>query len=301
MVVSFDCTKFAIVPTSGKILLMDDRFTLAFQSLILSCAILATNCIAQTEEPFEADCLIEPTQQVAIGSPVTGVLDQVLVKRGAKVSKGQIIGTLMSSVEQAAVQLAQYKSEQTAALQLAERKQEFTKRKFERRQTMAAERLMPEQDSDDAESDYRLAEAELLVARESHQIALYEYRQQKAQLEQKTIRSPLSGVVVEQSAYPGEVVEPGGNSKPVLKLAQLDPLRVQVILPKQRFGKIVLGAKVDVMPENPISGKYKAKVKTVDRLLDAASGTFVVFLELPNPKLSIPAGVKCQAHFTERQ
>jgi hypothetical protein len=35
----------------------------------------------------------------------------------------------------------------------------------------------------------------------------------------------------------------------------------------------------------------------VDSLVDAASGTFGVFLAVPNPKLDIPTGVKCRAEF----
>jgi hypothetical protein len=38
-------------------------------------------------------------------------------------------------------------------------------------------------------------------------------------------------------------------------------------------------------------------VKLVDRVIDAASGTFVLFVELPNPKHEIPAGIKCRAEF----
>ena len=151
-------------------------------------------------------------KQVAVGVAVTGVIDKVFVNRGDKVTQGQIIATLASGVEQSSVQLAKYKAEQVAALQLATRKVEFSQRKFDRRQTMMSEHLMPQQDSDDAEAEYRLAQAELLVAQENHQLALRELQQQTAQLAQKTIRSPLTGVVVEQNAYVGEVVEPRQTS-----------------------------------------------------------------------------------------
>ena len=268
-------------------------------SNIKSWFILSALCLTNLAygESFIGDCLIEPTQQVAVGVAVTGVIDKVFVNRGDKVTQGQVIATLASGVEHASVQLSKYKAEQVAALQLATRKVEFSQRKFDRRQTMMSEHLMPEQDSDDAEAEFRLAQAELLVAQENHQLALRELQQQTAQLAQKTIRSPLTGVVVEQNAYVGEVVEPNSSSKPVFKLAQLDPLRVQVILPKSRFGAVQVGRKVDVVPEKPMMGRYSAQVKTVDKLLDSASGTFVVFLALPNKQLAIPAGVKCQAFF----
>lgn len=267
------------------------RFSRYF-SLLLS---LAVPSIAQAQP--SAACLIEPTQQVNVGSPVTGLIEKIHVKRGSMVKKSQIIATLQASVEQAAAQLAKYKSEQKATLQLAERKMQFAKSKFERRQAMALDKLMPEQERDDAEAEYRLAEAEWLLAQENHQLAIYEYQQQQAQLALRTLRSPINGVVIEQNAYAGEVVEANSNSKPLLKLAQIDPLRVQVILPQSAFGQISVGQSVQISPEKPLTGQYTAQVKTVDKVLDAASGTFVVFLSLANKSLNIPAGLRCQAAF----
>lgn len=248
---------------------------------------------------LSAACLIEPTQQVNLGTPVTGVLEKVWVKRGDAVKKGQVLATLHASVEQAALALAKYKSEQQAALALAEHKMQFAKQKYQRRQAMAQDQLMPEQERDDAEADYRLAEAEWQLAQENHQLAIYEYQQQKAQLAQRTLRSPLTGVVVEQNAYAGETVEANSNTKPLLKLAQLDPLRVQVILAQRYFNQVRVGQRVTVVPEKPLTETYQATVKTVDKVLDAASGTFVVFLDLGNKALRIPAGIRCQANFSE--
>lgn len=248
---------------------------------------------------FAFDCLIEPAQIVELASPVTGLLDKVLVKRADRVGKGQVVATLESRAEQAAAEVARFKSEQTGPTVMAENKIEFAKRKFGRRQSMAKEKLMAAQESDDAEAELRLAESELKVATENRLLAKLEHQQQTSLLNLRTLRSPFDGVVVDQMAYPGEVVEPGSNKKAVLKLAQLDPLRVHVVLPKDMFGKVGAGAAVDVVPELPgKGGGYTAKVKSVDRLIDAASGTFVVLLEMSNPKLEIPAGIKCRANFS---
>jgi len=244
-----------------------------------------------------ADCLIEPTQIVELASPVTGLLDKVMVRRADRVSKGQVVATLESRAEQAASELARFKSVQVGPTQMAENKIEFAKRKFTRRQAMSNEKLMAAQDKDDAEAELRLAESELKVAGENRQIAKLEHQQQSSLLNLRTLRSPFDGVVVDVLAYPGEVVEPGATKKAVIKLAQLDPLRIQVVLPKDVFGKVAPGMAVDVLPEIPGKGHYAAKVRSVDRLIDAASGTFVVLLDLPNPKLEIPAGVKCKATF----
>lgn len=243
------------------------------------------------------DCLIEPTQSVEISSPVVGLIDKVNVKRGDRVVRGQLLAQLESKAEQAAADLARFKSEQSGPVLMAERKIDFSRRKYQRRRDMADEKLMSPQERDDAEAELKQAEAELLVAKENRRIAQIEFQQQNNLLSLRAIHSPINGVVVDQPSFPGEVIEPGTGKKPLLKLAQLDPLRVHVILPKGDFGRPTLGMSVEVVPEIPVQGRYTARVKSVDRLIDAASGSFVVLLELPNPKLDIPAGIKCRADF----
>lgn len=243
------------------------------------------------------DCLIEPTQTVDIGSPVAGLLAKVHVRRGDKVHKGQIIANLESAAEIASVALARFKSEMTAPTITAENKIEFAKRKFERRRDMRAQNFMSAQEQDEAEGEMKQAESELKQAQESKEAAKLEWQQQNSLLKLRTLRSPFDGVVVDQILYPGEIVEPSGQKKAILKLAQLNPLRIYVILPLSSFGKISTGMKVDVIPEQPIGGQYTGTVDVIDQVINAASGTFGVFLKVPNPKLKVPAGVKCKAEF----
>ena len=174
---------------------------------------------------------------------------------------------------------------------------EFSKRKLARRQEMASQKLMAQQESEDTEAELRLAEAELQVAKENRQIAGLELQQQNSLLELRTIKSPVEGVVVDQAVFQGEVFEPDSSKKYIYKVAEMNPLRVHVILPKNLFGKLKQGMDANVIPEIPQGSHYSAKVNMVDRLVDAASGTFVVFLELPNPELGIPAGVQCTVAF----
>ena len=83
----------------------------------------------------------------------------------------------------------------------------------------------------------------------------------------------------------------------MLKLAQVNPLKVEVIIPLNMFGTIKKGMTVQVFPEKPVGGSYKAKVVIVDPVVDSASGTFGVRLELPNKNQKIPAGLTCDAKF----
>ena len=92
---------------------------------------------------------------------------------------------------------------------------------------------------------------------------------------------------------PGEVVKEEG----ILAVAQIDPLRVEVVLPAALFGKLEAGMRAKIMPELPADGAYVASVEIVDRVIDPASGTFGVRLGLPNPDFGIPSGLHCQVSF----
>ena len=133
------------------------------------------------------------------------------------------------------------------------------------------------------------AQAELTNRR----LADLELQRTTAEVALRTIKSPVNGVVVERFMHPGEFPK----QEKILKIAQIDPLRVEVYAPVARLGKITVGMTAHVKPEPPLTGEYAAKVTVVDRVVDAASGTFGVRLELPNPELKLPAGLKCSVRF----
>jgi RND family efflux transporter MFP subunit len=242
-------------------------------------------------------CLIEPAQTVELGVPVGGVIERVSVKRGDRVRRNQVVASLDSRAERAAAELALYKSRLMGPTQLAQSKIDFSQRQLERRRSMVAEKLMAKQEADTAQSELEQAQAELKSAQEEREAARLEHAHQVSQMSLRSIRSPFDGVVVDQLMWPGEVVEPGPSKHAILKVAKLDPLRVRAVLPLRAFGEPKLGMSATVSPEILPGAVYNAKVSSVDRIIDAASGTFVVFLDLPNPKLDTPSGVKCKVSF----
>jgi multidrug efflux pump subunit AcrA (membrane-fusion protein) len=67
-----------------------------------------------------------------------------------------------------------------------------------------------------------------------------------------------------------------------------------VLVPAAAFGQIEPGMKGDVVPELLNKKEHVAVVRTVDRVIDAATNTFRVRLELPNPGGALPAGLRCK-------
>jgi RND family efflux transporter MFP subunit len=210
-------------------------------------------------------CLIEPSQTVELGNPVTGRLDHVYVKRGDLVEKNQTLAKIESKAEYAASELAKFMSQQVGPSKVAESRMAFSKKKLNRRQELASQKLMPMKDSEDTESELRVAEAEFQIAKENRQIARLALQQQNSLLDLRTIRSPVDGVVVDQGAFQGEVFEPGSSKKYILKVAEMNPLKVHVILPKILFGQLKKEMVANISPEIPQGRNYSGKVNMIDR------------------------------------
>jgi RND family efflux transporter MFP subunit len=246
-------------------------------------------------EPLVLDGLIEPSLVVNIGSSVPGILESVNVERGDVVKKEQAVAALQAGVEKANLALARYRSQTTANIELKKRRLDYARREKERFAELYKKQALPFSQVDEVETNMALAELELQEALENQRLAELDLQRSIAVVERMTIRSPVRGVVVERFMAPGEYVE----DKPIVKVAQIDPLYVEVIASVEMLGAVRVGMRAEVRPEHPVSSSYKAKVTIVDQVIDAASGTFGVRLELPNPKYQIPAGLKCQVVFYE--
>jgi len=254
----------------------------------LALGALATAAGAQT-----LDCLVNPYLVVAVSFPTDGVLDTVLVDRGDLVKEGQVLATLESSVEKATVALATARAKVESALKSNQVRLDFGVRKFARTDEMYQKNLVPLKELDEAETQKVLADLGILEAKENRQIAELELERARAALVQRTLKSPVTGVVTERLLSPGEFV----RGTPIVKVAQIHPLRVEVIAPVALLGKLSVGLSADVLPEAPVGGVHAAKVTVVDRVIDAASGTFGIRLEVPNPSYRLPAGLKCKVRF----
>jgi len=263
--------------------------------VILTAAMIILHSVspASGAGPIELDGFIEPYEVANVGTSVSGVIDSIEADRGDIVKKGKILARLDTRVEQSSVNLIKARSEMEASVSLRRTRVEFADREYGRRKELFEKGIIPDYDMDEAETNLQIALQELQEIQEQMHIAKLELKQAEAVLARRIIRSPISGVVVERFLSPGELA----SDQPLFKLAQLDPLNVEVIAPVSYLGSIKEGKRVEVIPEEPLGKTYIGKVKIVDRVLDAASGTFGIRIELSNKDLSLPAGLKCRVRF----
>ena len=245
------------------------------------------------------DCLVEPRQSIDIRPATEGLIARILVQRGDMVRAGQVLLELDSRHERIAADIAKFKAEMTGTISSRENRVEYLSQKSTRREKLAKQNFISIQERDEAVAEHRLAEAELVDARELRTLAGLEQRRASEHLRSRTIYSPIDGVVVDRMVNPGEMADNREARKPLLKLADISVLHVEALLPINAFQSVKLGQAVDVLPEMPSGARYRAIVKVIDKVFDAASGTFGVRLELPNPHARIPAGVRCKAVFDQ--
>ena len=241
------------------------------------------------------DCVINPYRVVDIASPVAGVIEKLYVERSQQVTAGQVVAQLEASVDRANVELARYRASVESEIGLGTVNINFDQLRKKRVESLLEEHNISRENADQVEREVQLSRWKLKQARELADIRNLELRKAEQQLRQKSISAPFDGFVLDTFKYHGEYVE----DQAILRLAQLDPLVIEAIVPMENFGLIKPGMHAEIMPEVLLKEKLKGEVIAVDRIGDTASNTFGVKLSMPNPENRIPAGLKCIVKFIE--
>lgn len=219
-----------------------------------------------TLDQGQLSCLLEPSLEAELSSEVPGVVRQLKVQRGDVIKKGQVLMTLNSSVEK-------------AALDTARAKLDFARRKVKRNEELYRKNLISDHEQDEMLTEQRLAQ---FLAKEA-----------QVRLKQRETRSPFAGVVVERLKEPGEFVD----DMPFLKVVSLNPLHAEVVIEAQYYGQVSKGMPVILFADGQGDG-FPGEVKILDPVIDAASNTFAVTVELDNEGQALAAGVRCRVEFT---
>jgi RND family efflux transporter MFP subunit len=262
--------------------------THALRLLVLATVLASSACHADS-----IGCLIEPDRVADVGANVMGVIEKVKVERGDMVTAGQVLARLSAQVERASVSVAQARAMADAEYKQAVAANVLAQRKLARTQDLLKQNYVSGQALDQAEAEARVAEQRVAQARESQGVSKMEFQLSAAQLNQREVRSPFDGMVLERYRTEGERIE----REPVVRVARVDPLRVETIVPAALFGSIQSGQLVIVKTDLLLFPSLSARVVLVDRVIDPASNSFRVRLTLPNPNNHIPAGLRCKVDF----
>lgn len=240
------------------------------------------------------ECLIEPHSLVEISTREEGIIDELHVKRGDLVKKDQVLIKLESGLEEVTFRLAQARVKMNSDIAFKRTTLAYHSRQLKRMDKLYKKKHISFSEKDKADTDVLLARTDLNDAKENMELTIIERDRAEYILGRRTIYSPINGVVVESFLDKGESVD---DSRPIMSIAEVDPLNIEVILPVEQYGSVKVGSFADVTPVISGGTAQKVKVVIVDRVIDAASNTFGVRLLLPNPDHKIPGGVRCDIKF----
>lgn len=263
------------------------RSASCYAAILLLAGALQVSRAAHANESL--DCLIEPHVLVELSSSEIGVLGDVKVDEADVVAAGDVLAILHNDVERASLALSRARADAKAEVELLRHDHEFNSRKRQRIDQLQDQQAISTQSADEVRTAEELARLRLRAATEKQRTARLEASRDALSLNRRTVRSPITGVVAKRYKSAGEYVD----GDPILQLAQLDPLRVQVVAPISMYGKIKVGMQASVHPELSIDGNFDALVTSVDPVMDAATATFGVRLSLPNPDHRLPPGLRC--------
>ena len=104
------------------------------------------------------------------------------------------------------------------------------------------------------------------------------------------IKAPVAGILNDRFVEVGDFIDTG---KPVAEILDLDPLVITIDVPQRDVSAFSVNDKAQI---RFINGKTAiATIRYINRQADSSTRTFAMELMIPNPDLSIPAGLSVEA------
>ena len=237
--------------------------------------------VRDLQRTVEAIGTLDPNEEITVSNQVEGLVSKVLFDLGDSVRAGQLLATLDTTELELAVrqQSAALQQEMarlgisdpnasvdeasTSQVQQAEATLSEARIRLDRTKRLNAEGVVPDQQLDEQQSKFEVAEAAVKLAKESVRNIKASVAARKAALDlaQKKLAdarivSPMSGLVRERLVAEGTYLK---ANTPVVVLVQNSPLRLRVEVPETAIESVRTGRTVqftvDSLPERHFDGR----------------------------------------------
>ena len=241
----------------SKIKLLDDRIKTLDTTQNIP---LITTIIAKQEvfnHVLELQGNVTTKNLLTITPEFNGILTNVYVTEGQRVSKGQILAKIDDGG--LTQQLAQYQIQANLA-----------KTTFERQERLWNQKIG--------------SEIQFLQAKSSYEAQQQAINQIQQQLNKTTVRAPFSGTIDDVITEKGSVV--GAGQTPLMQIVNLNNMYIETDVPESYVSDVIKGKNVVV--EFPVLGKtIDTKIRQAGDIINPANRTFKVEIDVPNKDQSI--------------
>lgn len=245
---------------------------------------------------------LEPYRSISMNAAEPGVIAAIQVSEGDSVTEGQPLLNLNIKVLEAQLSIARVQAESTAPIDLAAADLAVALDRNDKLVQLKASGTAHSSELSRAEAELKKAEAQLTIANESRKIAQFRVAEIEAEIEQRILRSPIDGVVLEinrEIAESATAPQEGQQNRPLLKIAQIDRLRIVIHAPAIQVAALVAGQRLRVRvlgesslaPDREATGiETEGTIEFVSPSIDPATETIRTRLVIDNRDKRLKSG-----------
>ncbi|ODN68293.1 efflux RND transporter periplasmic adaptor subunit [Methylophaga muralis] len=235
--------------------------------------------VSESTETLTLSGSLTAERRALLSPRVDGLVKEVLVDAGYQVKQGDIL--LRQDAAIARQQLEQVKAatnEAQAAANEAERLVEEAKR-------LRGDNYISASELANRESNFMLSQAALAAAQAMQNTTA-------EQLRRHELPAPFSGVISAKMTEVGEWVNRGTQ---VLELVALEPVRLDVNVPQERFSEITTQTRVEILPDALPSRKLSGKITALVPVSNAQARSFLVRIVVDSEDVTLLPGTSASA------
>lgn len=225
-----------------------------------------------------------------------GRLASVFVRLGDPVARGQKMALIEDSEIREQVKQAEASFEVSGAtVRQREADLKFAQTSLERSRNLYSRQILPKQSMDDSEAREQAAVAQLDLARAQFSQAKSRLDELRINLANTVIASPVDGFVGKRYLDPGASVSPNA---PVASVVDIHFVRLVANLVERDLSRVSAGQPAEVEVDAYSGETFTGRVARVAPVLDPATRTAQIEVEVPNPGARLKPGMYARVRFT---
>ncbi len=243
--------------------------------------------VGQVREEILLTGALKPKEQVDITSKITGRVEKIYIHVGDFVKRGQPIADLEDSELQQQVRRATA-AQKVVEATLAQRRAELANARadLERAKQLVESGLLARQDYEAKQTSFRVFQAQIQLTEAQGEQAVAELNELKIRLEQMRILSPMDGQIAERFVDAGAVISP---ATPIARVVNLSTMITRANVPEREVSKLRIGNRALVRVDAFGERVFEGKVTRIGPVLDAATRSALVEVEIPNQDIGLRA------------
>ncbi|MBM6830037.1 HlyD family efflux transporter periplasmic adaptor subunit [Anaerotignum lactatifermentans] len=276
-------------------------------------------------QTLKQKAVLEGTESIEVVSKLHYKIQELLVKEGDKVTKGQLLAVLDSSnlqqeisLTQGDLKLLEYQQQET----LDSRQKEYdnalavkneAQKAYDKAAALYKAGAGTEQEMDNAKSTLEKAQRDLdAIPTENGKAVLTDSERQtrsntlqKASVQAQTlndcqIRSSISGTVTRVNTKVGRFADETENSKPMFVIEDIDHLQMKVLVSENDIDQVEVGQKVEIRAEilegDTVSGVVERISPTGEQKNSSSSERVIpVYIRVEGENEKLIAGITAEA------